>query len=235
MLFGVPQDISRFEILTRYSRTNIWHSLCLTSSRWASTIPSCLWSRRIVPSLPGLRLTNFYRDASSALLQVVNQWFEFYLLTFSRFPLRKKEHKSDFGKNRTHDFRTSRCAGYLLDHSSDEGLHHYSVTIRDSSFVRNNWHMSLLTYRTSDCVVCNNKTRFDTACNNPWTGSSRLVPHRELWKRLTRPWQQGSRSGAICYPACWTSAPSPGGWTTVWESCARWRVGTRAVVIRSCS
>ena len=39
---------------------------------------------------------------------------EFYLLTFPRFPLRKKEHKSYFGKNRTHDFRTSRCAGYLL-------------------------------------------------------------------------------------------------------------------------
>ena len=47
---------------------------------------------------------------------------EFYLLAFSRFPLRKKEHKSYFGKNRTHDFRTSRCAGYLLDHSGDEGL-----------------------------------------------------------------------------------------------------------------
>ena len=45
---------------------------------------------------------------------------EFYLLTFPRFPLRKKEHKSSFGKNRTHDFRTSRCAAYLLDHSGDE-------------------------------------------------------------------------------------------------------------------
>ena len=45
---------------------------------------------------------------------------EFYLLTFPRFPLRKKEHKSYFGKNRTHDFRTSRCAVYLLDHSGDE-------------------------------------------------------------------------------------------------------------------
>ena len=44
---------------------------------------------------------------------------EFYLLTFPRFPLRKKEHKSYFGKNRTHDFRTSRCAAYLLDHSGD--------------------------------------------------------------------------------------------------------------------
>ena len=41
---------------------------------------------------------------------------EFYLLTFPRFPLRKKDHKFYFGKNRTHDFRISRCAGYLLDH-----------------------------------------------------------------------------------------------------------------------
>ena len=47
---------------------------------------------------------------------------EFYLLTFPRFPLRKKEHKSYFGKNRTHDFRTSRCAVYLLDHSGDESI-----------------------------------------------------------------------------------------------------------------
>ena len=45
---------------------------------------------------------------------------EFYLLTFPRFPLRKKEHKSYFGKNQTHDFRTSKCAGYLLDHSGGE-------------------------------------------------------------------------------------------------------------------
>ena len=42
---------------------------------------------------------------------------EFYLLTFPRLPLRKKEHKPYFGKNRTHDFRTSRCTCYLLDHS----------------------------------------------------------------------------------------------------------------------
>ena len=34
---------------------------------------------------------NFYRDASSALLQLVNQWLIFFLLTFSRFPLRTPE------------------------------------------------------------------------------------------------------------------------------------------------
>ena len=36
-------------------------------------IPSCLWSLRIFPSLPGSRLTVFYRDVSSAILQLVNQ------------------------------------------------------------------------------------------------------------------------------------------------------------------
>ena len=49
---------------------------------------------------------------------------EFYLL-YSHVPMlsitKVKEHKSCFGKNRTHDFRTSRCADYLLDHSGDEG------------------------------------------------------------------------------------------------------------------
>ena len=53
---------------------------------------------------------------------------EFCLLTFPRFPLRKKEHKSYFGKNRTLDFRTSRCAAYLLDHSGDRAI---KIQVRD--------------------------------------------------------------------------------------------------------
>ena len=53
----------------------------LTYSRWPSSLPSCLWSLRIFPSLPGSRLTIFYRDASSAILQLVNQWLNF---TYSR-------------------------------------------------------------------------------------------------------------------------------------------------------
>ena len=53
---------------------------------------------------------------------------EFYLLKFPRLPLRKKEHKSYFGKSRTHDFRTSRCAVYLLDHSG--GYIHKFPTLR---------------------------------------------------------------------------------------------------------
>ena len=63
---------------------------------------------------------------------------KFYLLTFPRFSLRKKEHKSYFGKNRTHDFRTSRCAGYLLliliDHSGDEGIHILPCHVKVSRF-----------------------------------------------------------------------------------------------------
>ena len=47
----------------------------LTYSRWTSSLPSCLWPQRIFPSLPGSRLPNFLRDASSALLQLVNQWY----------------------------------------------------------------------------------------------------------------------------------------------------------------
>ena len=46
----------------------------LTYRRWTSSLPSCLWSQRIFPSLPGSSLRIFYRDASSALLQLVNQW-----------------------------------------------------------------------------------------------------------------------------------------------------------------
>ena len=53
----------------------------LTYSRRTSSLPSCLWSQRIFPSLPGSRLTIFYRDANSALLQLVNQWLNF---TYSR-------------------------------------------------------------------------------------------------------------------------------------------------------
>ena len=88
----------------------------LTYSRWTSSLPSCLWSQRIFPSLPGSRLTIFLSRCKFSTLTTRQPMVEFYLLTFPRFPLRKKERKSYFGKNRTHDFRTSRCAAYLLDH-----------------------------------------------------------------------------------------------------------------------
>ena len=83
----------------------------LTYSRWTSSLPSCLWSQRIFPSLPGSRLSIFLSRCKFSTLTTRQAMVEFYLLTFPRFPSRKKEHKSYFGKNRTHEFRTSRCAG----------------------------------------------------------------------------------------------------------------------------
>ena len=80
----------------------------LTYSRWTSSLPSCLWSQRIFPSLPGSRLTIFLSRCKFSTLTTRQPMVEFYLLTFPRFPLRKKEHKSYFGKNRTHDFRTTK-------------------------------------------------------------------------------------------------------------------------------
>ena len=74
-----------------------------------------------LPISPRSTPYNFLSRCKFSTLTTRQPMVEFYLLTFPRFPLRKKEHNSYFGTNRTHDFRTSRCAGYLLDHSGDEG------------------------------------------------------------------------------------------------------------------
>ena len=74
-----------------------------------------------LPISPRFTPYNFLSRCKFSTLTTRQPMVEFYLLTFPRFPLRKKEHKSYFGKNRTPDFSTnSRCAAYLLDH-----LHHY--------------------------------------------------------------------------------------------------------------
>ena len=73
-----------------------------------------------LPISPRFTPYNFLSRCKFSTLTTRQPMVEFYLLTFPRFPLRKKEHKSYLGKNRTHDFRTSRCAAYLLDHSGDE-------------------------------------------------------------------------------------------------------------------
>ena len=91
----------------------------LTYSRWTSSLPSCLWSQRIFPSLPGSRLTIFYRDASSALfLQLVNQWLNF---TSSRSHAFRYERKNTYPSLVRIELTTSAPAGvqvsYLLDHS----------------------------------------------------------------------------------------------------------------------
>ena len=58
---------------------------------------------------------NFLSPCKFSTLTNRQPMAEYYLLTFPRFPLRKQEHNSYFGKDRTHDFCTSRCAGFLLD------------------------------------------------------------------------------------------------------------------------
>ena len=108
--------------MMKYIQRDFFFFSHLTYSRWTSSLPSCLWSQRIFPSLPGSRLTIFLSRCKFSTLTTRQPMVEFYLLAFPRFPLRKKEHKSYKGKNRTHDFRTSRYAGYPLYHSGDERL-----------------------------------------------------------------------------------------------------------------
>ena len=93
-------NIYMYNIYTRYI-LKIYYGLFfsfsffffnLTYSRWTSSLPSCLWSLRIFPSLPGSRRTIFYLDASSAILQLVNQGLNF---TYSR------SNAFRYGKNNT--------------------------------------------------------------------------------------------------------------------------------------
>ena len=83
-----------------------------------------------LPISPRFTPYNFLSRCKFSTLTTRQPMVEFYLLTFPRFPLRKKEHKSYVGKNRTHDFRTSRCAAYLLDHSGDEQDIHTNIRLR---------------------------------------------------------------------------------------------------------
>ena len=80
----------------------------LTYSQWTSSLPSCLWSLRVFPSLPGSRLTFFYRDASSALLQLVNQWLNF---TYSRTHAFRYERNNTYPTLVRIELTTSALAG----------------------------------------------------------------------------------------------------------------------------
>ena len=66
--------------------------LNLTYSRWTSLLPSCLWSQRILPSLPGSRLTFFLSRCKFSTLTTrqpgrggtcdISAWDAFYLAMF---------------------------------------------------------------------------------------------------------------------------------------------------------
>ena len=77
----------------------------------------CLGVTKDLPISPRFAPYDFLSRCKFSTLTTRQPMVGFYLLPFPRFPLRKKEHKSYFGKNRTYDFRTSRSAGNLLDHS----------------------------------------------------------------------------------------------------------------------
>ena len=87
-----------------------------------------LWSLliRIFPSLPGSRLSDFYHDASSTLLQLVSQWLNF---TYSRSHAFRYERKNTNPTLVRIELTTSAllliagvCTSYplLIDHSGDE-------------------------------------------------------------------------------------------------------------------
>ena len=89
-----------------------------------------------LPISPRFTPYNFLSRCKFSTLTTRQPMVEFYLLTFPSFPLRKKEHKSYFGKNRTHDFRTtSRCAAYLLlDHPGDILFSFFCFSVRKIPF-----------------------------------------------------------------------------------------------------
>ena len=74
-----------------------------------------------LPISPRFTPYDFLSRCEFSTLTTRQLMVEFYLLPFSRFPLKEEIIKILLDKNRTHDYRTSRCAGYLLliviDHS----------------------------------------------------------------------------------------------------------------------
>ena len=108
-----------------------------------------------LPISPRFTPYDFLSRCKFSTLTTRQPMVEYYLLTFPRFPLRKKEHKSYFGKNRTHDIRTSRSAGYLLDHSGDMGFIGVRLSTKENDFVSLGYGTYFIVYNTIQCVcVC---------------------------------------------------------------------------------
>ena len=116
----ISNQIYQCLFLKATQQNYIFYFFNLTYSRYTSSLPSCPVVTKDLPISPRFTPYDFLSRCKFSTLTTRQPMVDFYLLTFPRFPLRKKEHKSYFGRNRTHDFRTSRCAGYLLDHSGGE-------------------------------------------------------------------------------------------------------------------
>ena len=130
-----------------------------------------------LPISPRFTPYNFLSRCKFSTLTTRQPMVEFYLLAFPRVPLRKKEHKSYFGKNRTHDFRTSRCAAYLLDHSGDEARLPSGNPFKyheDLLFLQSMIHLlSVLTFST----LCGNK------CSEDLDALFIVAPRKRLFLR----------------------------------------------------
>ena len=132
-----------------------------------------------IPISPRFTPYNFLSRCKFSTLTTRQPIVEFYLLRFPRFPLRKEEHKSYFGKNRTHDFRTSRCAGYLLDHSGDSVLYCTKVLFSMTHHIGTRCRLSKTRpYATPSCEVSRLGCFSETSSN---------VRKRESPSKLLRP------------------------------------------------
>ena len=70
-----------------------------TYSRWTSSLPSCLWSQRIFPSLPGSRLTIFLSRCKFSTLPTRQPMVEFYWKTIYILYARSIRYAIDFSNS----------------------------------------------------------------------------------------------------------------------------------------
>ena len=100
----------------------------ITYRRWGQInelqrCPSRVWSQGIyLPISPRFTPTSFCRDADSALLYLVNQLLNFFVLTSPRFPLQKLEKNYTPPETRTLKFRFGGRMLYPLDHGDSSRI-----------------------------------------------------------------------------------------------------------------
>ena len=148
----------------------IYLFLNLTYSRWTSSLPSCLWSLKIFPSLSGSRLTIFYRDANSALLQLVIQWLNF---TYSRSHAFRYERNKNPILVRT-ELTTSALAGVQVTYKTTRVtlsiINNFKSTAHSLSLLCGSPHQSYSMFHINNCFQFTRKAKIDSTCPSltPW-------------------------------------------------------------------
>ena len=163
-----------------------------------------------LPISPRFTPYDFLSRCKFSTLTIRQPMVEFYLLTFPRFPLRKKGHKSYFGKNRTHDFRTSRCAVYLLDHSSDEChgtdyVHRLSCCKSHLAFHRKLLLIAVSNMESRSCIFT--KRLMPTSCNRAQTSRCTFIPRNARYRTFLQ--SSPRHRTPPCSPARTTRCPPP--------------------------